>query len=82
MTLTPEQERAVLGMVADELSTSLYAHIEDFQLLTLKQAANVLNVGERKASALLGNPVVLGEKITRYPLVDIRRIIAERTVTN
>jgi hypothetical protein len=80
MTLTPDQERIVLCMVASELTAELQPVIDGLKLLTLKEAAALLNCGEIKARTLLGQYVDLGERLTRIPLSAVQKLIQDRTV--
>ena len=80
ITLTPEQERVVIEMVAAELAQHAAPRLAELKLLTLKEAAALLNCGEIKARTLLGQYVDLGERLTRIPLSAVQKLIQDRTV--
>jgi hypothetical protein len=82
MTLTPDQERAVLEMVASELAQTAAPQLAELQLLTIREAAALLHCSETRARTLLGNYVDLGERLTRVPLSAVKQLIEDRTVRN
>lgn len=80
MTLTPDQERAVLCMVASELTAELQPVIDEVKLVKISEAAELLGVGDKKARQLLGSYVDLGENCARVSLKTVKQLIADRTV--
>ena len=66
---------ALADAIRAELSDS-----ESLQLVTIKDAAKLLGVGERRAKSLLNESVELGQKTKRYKLASIKNLIASRTI--
>jgi hypothetical protein len=54
--------------------------IADLQLVSIREAAGLLGIGETKARSLIREYVNLGEKTPRVRLSTIRRLIEERTI--
>lgn len=55
-------------------------HIAEIQLVTIREAAALLGVGETKARSLISEYVDLGEKSPRVRLATLRQLIDERTM--
>lgn len=80
MTLTPQQERQVLEMVSSEIASAIKPQLDEVRLITIPQAAEILQCGQIKARKLLGSYVDLGERISRVPLSAVKKLIQDRTV--
>ena len=74
MTIS-ESAAALADAIRREMS-----EMEALQLVTIKDAAKMLGVGERRAKKLLPESVDLGQRITRYKLASIKQLIASRTI--
>jgi len=80
MTLTTDQQRAVLCMVASELTAELQPVIDELKLINMREAGELLGVGEIRARKLLSTYVDLGERGARVSLKTIKQLISDRTV--
>ena len=67
-------------MVASELTAELQPAIEDVQLLTIRECAELLKVSQETAKRLLGSYVDLGERGARVSLKTVKQLISDRTV--
>ena len=65
--------------LADAIRVEL-SDTESLQLVTIKDAAKLLGVGQRRAKSLLSETVELGQKTKRYKLASIKNLIASRTI--
>ena len=70
-----QASQALAEAIRAELSDT-----ESLQLVTIKDAAKLLGVGQRRAKSLLSETVELGQKTKRYKLASIKQLIASRTI--
>lgn len=79
MTLTPSTITAALGKA---LCESMRDELESLKLVSLSEAATLLDVSERTVAKLTGGEVVdVGGKGMKVKLSTIKRIIRERTIS-
>ena len=71
----PQATLALADAIRAELSDT-----ESLQLVTIKDAAKLLGVGQRRAKTLLSETVELGQKTKRYKLASIKQLIVNRTI--
>ena len=74
MTIS-ESAAALADAIRREMS-----EMETLQLVTIKDAAKLLGVGQRRAKSLLSETVELGQKTKRYKLASIKQLIESRTI--
>ena len=78
MTLSPSTVSAALGKA---LCESMKDELESLKLVSLSEAASMLDVSERTVSKLTGGEMVdVGGKGLKVKLSTIKRIIQERTI--
>ena len=70
---------AATQALADAIRAEL-SDTETLQLVTIKDAAKLLGVGQRRAKSLLLETVELGQKTKRYKLASIKNLIDSRTI--
>lgn len=70
-----QASQALAEAIRAELSDT-----ESLQLVTIKDAAKLLGVGQRRAKSLLSETVELGQKTKRYKLASIKQLIESRTI--
>ena len=70
-----QASQALAEAIRAELSDT-----ESLQLVTIKDAAKLLGVGQRRAKKLLPECVELGPRMTRYKLASIKQLIENRTI--
>lgn len=80
MKLPTELVNAVIKATAKELADRLAPDLAALQLVTIKQAAELLGVSEPKARALIREYVELGEASKRVSLETLRKLIEARTI--
>jgi excisionase family DNA binding protein len=62
------------------IQAALKDELESLRLLSIPQAAALLNVSDDTARRLIGSGVDVGGKGYKVRLSDVRRLIAERTI--
>jgi predicted transcriptional regulator of viral defense system len=72
-------ESMVETAVGNHLRDITARELADMQLVTIREAASLLGVGEAMARRLLGEYVELGEASRRYRVATVRRLIEART---
>ncbi|MFZ9938220.1 MAG: hypothetical protein ACO3JG_14370 [Luteolibacter sp.] len=80
MTLPPAIAARICAAAAKELAAVMLEEIEDAQLLTMQQAADLLGVSKPMARTLVGEVVNLGERTDRVELRRVKQLISERKV--
>jgi excisionase family DNA binding protein len=67
-------------IIRDAVRDAIRDEVNDARLLSIPQAAQLLNVSDETARRLIGSGVDVGGKGYKVRLADVRRLIAERTI--
>jgi excisionase family DNA binding protein len=67
-------------IIRDAVRDAIRDRVDDVRLLSIPQAAKLLNVSDDTARRLIGSGVDVGGKGYKVKLSDVRRLIAERTI--
>jgi excisionase family DNA binding protein len=67
-------------IIRDAVRDAIREEVNDARLLSIPQAAQLLNVSDETARRLIGSGVDVGGKGYKVRLSDVRKLIAERTI--
>jgi len=67
-------------IIRDAVRDAIRDEVNDARLLSIPQAAQLLNVSDETARRLIGSGVDVGSKGYKVRLSDVRKLIAERTI--